>query len=102
VSEVIAVELFVAALGASNYTYAEATSTQQVPDWVASHQRAFQFFGGGYAHSSHTRAPPRRQVARYGRRAGTVDVPLLPAPLRPDGHTPRPVRVAARPTLLFC
>jgi hypothetical protein len=44
--EVIAVELFVAALGASNYTYAEATRTQQVPDWIASHVRAFAFFGG--------------------------------------------------------
>jgi transposase len=44
--EVVAVELFVAVLGASNYTYAEATRTQQVPDWIASHQRAFQFFGG--------------------------------------------------------
>jgi transposase len=44
--EVVAVELFVAALGASNYTYAEATSTQQVPDWIASHVRAFAFFGG--------------------------------------------------------
>ena len=45
--EVIEVELFVAVLGASNYTYAEATRTQQVPDWIASHQRAFQYFGGG-------------------------------------------------------
>src|SRR5436309_5236520 len=44
--EVLAVELFVAALGASNYTYAEATLTQQVPDWIASHARAFAFFGG--------------------------------------------------------
>jgi transposase len=44
--EVIAVELFVAVLGASNYTYAEVTRTQQVPDWIANHQRAFQFFGG--------------------------------------------------------
>src|SRR6059036_21931 len=44
--EVVAVELFVAVLGASNYTYAEATRTQQVPDWIASHQRAFQYFGG--------------------------------------------------------
>jgi len=44
--EVIEVELFVAVLGASNYTYAEATRTQQVPDWIASHQRAFAFFGG--------------------------------------------------------
>jgi hypothetical protein len=40
--EVIPVQLFVAVLGASNYTYAEATRTQQVPDWIASHQRAFQ------------------------------------------------------------
>jgi transposase len=44
--ELIAVELFVAVLGASNYTYAEATRTQQVHDWVGSHQRAFAFFGG--------------------------------------------------------
>lgn len=44
--EVIDVELIVAVLGASNYTYAEATRTQQVPDWLASHQRAFAFFGG--------------------------------------------------------
>ena len=44
--EVIEVELFVAVLGASNYTYAEATRTQQVPDWLASHQRAFHYFGG--------------------------------------------------------
>jgi transposase len=33
-------------LGASNYTYAEATRTQQVPDWIASHTRACAFFGG--------------------------------------------------------
>lgn len=44
--ECIAVELFVAVLGASSYTYAEATLTQQSPDWVASHLRAFEYFGG--------------------------------------------------------
>ena len=44
--EVREVELFVAVLGASNYTYADATRTQQVPDWIASHQRAFHYFGG--------------------------------------------------------
>jgi transposase len=44
--EVTTVELFVAVLGASSYTYAEATRTQQVHDWIASHQRAFGFFGG--------------------------------------------------------
>ena len=44
--EHIEVELFVAVLGASNYTYAEATATQQVPDFVASHVRTFEYFGG--------------------------------------------------------
>jgi transposase len=44
--ELTEVELFVAVLGASNYTYAEATRTQQVPDWIGSHERAFGFFGG--------------------------------------------------------
>jgi transposase len=31
------VELFVGVLGASNYTFAEATHTQRIPDFVASH-----------------------------------------------------------------
>jgi transposase len=44
--EVIGVELFVAVLGASSYTYAEATMSQRGPDFIASHVRAFQFFGG--------------------------------------------------------
>jgi transposase len=39
-------QVFVAVLGASNYTYAEATWTQQLPDWISSHVRAFEFFGG--------------------------------------------------------
>jgi transposase len=38
--------IFVAVLGASNYTYAEATWDQKLPNWIASHVRAFQFFGG--------------------------------------------------------
>ena len=39
-------QVFIAVLGASNYTFAEATWTQALPDWTASHQRAFRFFGG--------------------------------------------------------
>lgn len=38
-------EVFVAVLGASNYTYAEATASQQLPDWIGAHVRAFEFFG---------------------------------------------------------
>jgi len=44
--EVVEVELFVAVLGASNYTYAEATRTQRAPDFIASHVRAFRELGG--------------------------------------------------------
>jgi len=40
------VELFVCALGASSYTYAEATLSQKIPDFIASHVRAFAYFGG--------------------------------------------------------
>lgn len=39
-------EIFVAVLGASNYTYCEATRTQKLPDWIGSHLNAFGFFGG--------------------------------------------------------
>jgi transposase len=38
--------VFVAVLGASNYTYAEATWTRGLPDWIGSHTRALAFFGG--------------------------------------------------------
>jgi transposase len=44
--EVIDVELFVAVLGASNFTYAEATATQRSPDWIASHVRTLEYIGG--------------------------------------------------------
>jgi transposase len=41
-----AAQIFVAVLGASSYTYAEATWTQSLSDWIGSHQRALMFFGG--------------------------------------------------------
>jgi len=39
-------QIFVAVLGASNYTYAEATWTQGMQDWVGSHVRAFEYMSG--------------------------------------------------------
>jgi transposase len=38
--------VFVAVLGASNYTFAEATWTRALPDWIGSHTRALTFFDG--------------------------------------------------------
>ncbi len=44
--EVVEAQVFVAVWGASSYTYAEATRTQSLPDWIGSHQRALTYFGG--------------------------------------------------------
>ena len=39
-------EIFVAVLGASNYTYAEATWDQSLKSWIGSHVRSYEYFGG--------------------------------------------------------
>lgn len=44
--EVRMAQVFVAVLGASSYTYAEATWSQCLSDWLNAHARAFTFFGG--------------------------------------------------------
>ena len=44
--EVRNAQIFVAVMGASNYTFAEATHSQSLPDWLGSHARAFDFLGG--------------------------------------------------------
>jgi transposase len=38
--------IFIAALGASNYTYAEARWTETLPDWIGAHVNAFIAIGG--------------------------------------------------------
>ncbi len=44
--EIREAQVFIAVLGASNYTFAEATWSQGLEDWIGSHQRAFTFLGG--------------------------------------------------------
>ena len=44
--EIREAQVFVAVLGASNYTFAEDTLSQTLPDWLGSHVRAFEFFDG--------------------------------------------------------
>src|SRR5438132_782984 len=111
--EVIEVELFVAVLGASNYTYAEATRTQQVPDWIASHQRAFAFLGGVTAAlvcdqlKSGVVSPCRyepglqRTYEELAQHYGTVILPARPAKARERQHRrdllPRPARRCPSP-----
>src|SRR5512136_1536956 len=44
--EIREAQVFVATLGASNYTFAEASLSQDLPSWIESHIHAFEFFGG--------------------------------------------------------
>lgn len=44
--EITEAEIFLATLGASNYTFAEASLSQELPSWIKSHVHAFEFFGG--------------------------------------------------------
>jgi len=44
--EIHEAQIFVGSLGASQFTFAEATATQQLPDWFQSHIHMFEFFGG--------------------------------------------------------
>jgi len=43
--EVTLTQLFLTVWGASNYTYAEATLSQTLPEWIGAHRRAFGYFG---------------------------------------------------------
>src|SRR5260370_27275562 len=44
--QVRAAQIFVAVMGASNFTYAEASWTQALADWIGAHTRAFAAIGG--------------------------------------------------------
>jgi transposase len=44
--EIRRAEIFVGVLGASSYSYAEATWSQSLPDWIGSHVRMLSYIGG--------------------------------------------------------
>lgn len=44
--EIHEAQVFVGCLGASQFTFVEATATQQLPDWIQSHIRMWEYFGG--------------------------------------------------------
>jgi transposase len=44
--EVHQAQILVSTMGASNYTYAEATWSQRLPDWIDSNTRLLTFLGG--------------------------------------------------------
>src|SRR3954452_25210638 len=86
-------EIFVAVLGASNLTYAEATWTQTLPDWIEAHVRMFRFHGGvtklvvpdNLKSGVHNASFYDPEINRsYGKMAAHYAVGILPArPRRP-------------------
>ncbi len=106
--EVIPVELFTAVLGASNYTYVEATRTQQVPDWIASHRRAFEFFGGvpeaivcdqlksGVVHPCRYEPGLQRTYEEFVQHYGAVILPARPGHARDKAKVEVGIQVAQR------
>jgi transposase len=101
-------ELFVAVLGASNYTYAEATRTQRGPDFIGSHVRAYAFFGGVPAATvcdqlrTGVTVPCRyepgiqRTYEEMARHYGTTVLPARPASPRDKAKVEVGVQIAER------
>jgi len=106
--EVVEVELFVAVLGASNYTYAEAFATQRVADFIAAHVRAFAYFDGvtemtvpdqlksGVARSCRYEPGIQRTYGELARHYGTSIVPARPYKARDKAKVEVGVQVAQR------
>lgn len=88
--EVSQVELFVAVLGASNLSYAEASLTQKSRDWIASNTRALEYFGGvpdvivpdqlksGVTRSCRYEPGIHRTYEDWSKHTGTVIIPARP------------------------
>jgi len=106
--EVIEVELFVAVLGASNFTYAEATRSQQLADFVGSTVRAFEYFGAvphicvpdqlRSAVSRPARIDPdiNQTYADMAAHYGTVVIPARPGKPRDKAKVEVGVQIAQR------
>jgi transposase len=87
--EIIPVQIFVAVLGASSFTYAEAVWSQKLPDWIAAHVRAFAYFGvprqtvsdnlkAGITKACFHEPMVNRTYADMARHYGTAIVPARP------------------------
>jgi transposase len=106
--EILHVELFVAVLGASNYTYAEATATQQTDDFVLGHVHAVEYFGGvpnvfvpdqlrtGIGSPCRYEPMLQRSYAEWAEHYGTAVVPARPAKPRDKAKVEAGVQVAQR------
>jgi transposase len=106
--QIIVVQIFVAVLGASSFTYAEATWSQKLPDWIGAHVRAFAYFGGaarqtvsdnlkaGVIKASFHEPMINRTYADMARHYGTAIVPARPYKPRDKAKVEVGVQVVGR------
>jgi len=106
--EIIEVELFVAVLGASNFTYAEVTRSQRGPDWIASHVRALEYLGGvpaalvpdqlkaGVTRACRYEPEVQRTYEDFAEHYGTTVVPARPKRPRDKAKVEVAVQLAQR------
>ena len=88
--EVREAHLFIAVLGASNYTYAEATWGEDLASWIGAHVHAFDFFEGvpevvipdnartGVTHASYYEPDLNATYHELATHYGTVIIPARP------------------------
>jgi len=106
--EIIPVQIFVAVLGASSFTYAEAVWSQKLPDWIAAHVHTFAYFGGaarqtvsdnlkaGITKACFYEPTVNRTYADLARHYGTAIVPARPYKPRDKAKVEVGVQVVAR------
>lgn len=106
--EVREAQLFVGVLGASNHTYVEATWTQSLPDWIASHTRMYAYFGGvpritvpdnlkaGVRHACYYEPDVNPTYLELARHYGTTVIPTRVREPRDKAKVETGVQVAER------
>lgn len=106
--EIHEAELFVAVLGASNFTYAGASRSQRGPDWIGSHRRAFEYIGGvpgalvpdqlktGVITACRYEPGLQRTYENMAEHYGTVILPARPSSPRDKAKVEVAVQIAER------
>ena len=100
--------LFVAVLGASNKTFAEAFPNEQLPCWIAGHVHAYAFYGGvpsvtvpdnpktAVVRACRYEPQLHRSYAEMAEHYGTVVLPARPLKPRDKAHVETGVQIAER------
>ena len=104
-------QIFVGVMGASNYIFAEATASQSLPDWLGSHIRMLEFFGGvpeiivpdnlrsGVRRACRYDPDTNPSYAQWANHYGTVIIPARPYKPRDKAKAEVGVQVVERNVL---